>query len=88
MSDSIVKFKTVVLQKICVTRPKAGWAQVDRPEGTVLMGTLLTPRFAPSALSSKGTDCFTEDLQKFFEMIYFKQGQAISSFGYFKCVFL
>ena len=28
------------------------------------MGTLFTPRFAPTALSSKGTDCSSEDLQK------------------------
>ena len=28
-------------------------AEVDRGEGTVLMGKLLTPRFAPSALSSE-----------------------------------
>ena len=27
---------------------------MDRWEGTVLMGTLLTPRFAPTALSSEG----------------------------------
>ena len=38
------------------TRPRAG--RVDRQEGTVLVGTLLTPRFAHSALSSEGTDCF------------------------------
>ena len=36
------------------SRPSAGWAKVDRWEGTVLMGTLLTPRFAPTALSSEG----------------------------------
>ena len=28
------------------------------------MGTLLTPRFAPTALSSEGTDCPPEDFQK------------------------
>ena len=28
---------------------------MDRREGTVLMGTLLTPRFAPTALSLEGT---------------------------------
>ena len=38
------------------TRPRAG--RVDRWEGTVLMGTLLTPRFAPTALSSEGNDSF------------------------------
>ena len=37
------------------------------------MDTLLTPRFAPSALSSKGTDCFSEDLQNIFVIIYFKK---------------
>ena len=41
------------------TRPNAGL----RREGTVLMGTLLTPRLAPSALSSEGTDCVSEDFQ-------------------------
>ena len=33
-------------------------------EGTVLIGTLFTPRFAPTALSSEGTDCPPEDFQK------------------------
>ena len=32
----------------------AGQAYVDRPEGTDLTGKLLTPRFAPRALSSEG----------------------------------
>ena len=42
----------------------AGWAWVDCREGTVLMGTLFTPRFAPTALNSEGTDCPAKDFQK------------------------
>ena len=38
------------------------------------MGTLLSPRFAPSALSSEATDFVSEDLQNIFEIIHFKQG--------------
>ena len=34
-------------------RPSAGWAKVDRREGTFLTGKLLTPKFAPTALSSE-----------------------------------
>ena len=36
-------------------RPLAGWAKVDRWEGKVLTGKLLTPCFAPAALSLEGT---------------------------------
>ena len=37
---------------------------MDRQEGTVLMGTLLAPRLALTALSSEGTDCSSKDLEK------------------------
>ena len=40
----------------------SGWALINRWDGTVLMGTLLTPSFAPMALSSEGTDCSTKRL--------------------------
>ena len=62
---------------------------MDRWEGTVFIGTLLTTRFAPTALSSEGTDCSSEDLQNMvktyswvsdtiFKIFYFKQGQWAS----------
>ena len=35
-------------------RPSAGWAKVDRKEGTVLKSEFFTICFAPSALSSGG----------------------------------
>ena len=31
---------------------------------SVLMGTLITPCFGPTALSSEGRDCSSEDIQK------------------------
>ena len=34
------------------TLPRAGWALMDCRGYTILMGTLLTPRFAPTALIS------------------------------------
>ena len=59
---------TKMLLSFYNTRPRAGLRppgpRSDRREDTVLMGTLFTPRFAPSALSSKGIDCSSEDLQK------------------------
>ena len=39
-------------------RPSAGWALVDCREGTVLMVKLLTPRFAPTVLSSEENNYF------------------------------
>ena len=58
----------VMFYHLFYTRPRAGLRPAgprwDRRKGTVLMGTLFTPRFAPTALSSKGTDCSSEDLQK------------------------
>ena len=37
---------------------------MDRREIAVLTGTLFTPRFAPTALSTEGTDCPPKDYQK------------------------
>ena len=80
----------VMFYHLFYTRPRAGLRPAgprwDRREGTVLMGTLFMPRFAPAALSSKETDCSSEDLQKMvktyswfsdtiFEITYFKWGQ-------------
>ena len=42
--------------------PSAGWALVDRREGTVLMGKLLTLHFVPAALCSEGKQLLFHDL--------------------------
>ena len=44
---------TFIITMAKATTTKAGWALVDRWDDTLLTGKLLTPRFAPAALSSE-----------------------------------
>ena len=52
----------LIITTIIITRSSVGWAQVDRLEGTLLIGKPLTSRFMPAALISEGDYYFCDKL--------------------------